>query len=267
MKSQETEKLIDMKTLTHQVPEIEKKGKKKGRVHFDLDEMSKPKIYEHPPLVQEMTQDLIEALWWTVEDMVQFKQTVFDIAGDLRTSPKVRRLLRNVMKAATEFADHSFWNKEVRQREGSFDANDVCAEESVELNEETGSNAFLEIVDWCRYHEERRGLEKWSCFHYFEARERLYFNGVEDVLKQQMKHRLYDTSDLSSADRDRRTTAIRNVALRTSKPAHILALAMGAADAAALIEIQKEESIEEMVEVTCFSRIFNFHLRKKFDKV
>jgi len=268
LKSLDLEKFADKDSVqkSRHILSLEKDSKMKRSVRFDLDRDSKPTKYEHPPLDHELTLDLIGDLWWTVDDMAQFKQSVFDMAAELRSSSKVRRLLRNVMKAATGFANHSFWNPNIRQDQDGMCFNDALNQKRIELNEETGSITFLGIVDWCRYHEERRGIEKWSCYNYFEARERLYYDGVEGVLKEQMKHRVYGVGDPNSVERDRQTAALRNVSLRSSRPAQQLAVAMGAADAAALIKIE-DECNEKQAEVTCFSKFFHFSNRKKFNRI
>ena len=81
---------------------------------------------------------------------------------------------------------------------------------SIELNENTGSPAFLGLVDWCRHHGDCRGLEKWSCYDHYTVREKLYQDSLEPVLKEQMRQRLNDKRDNSMQAKEEAEMAIRS---------------------------------------------------------
>ena len=215
-----TEEKIVQIQKTNKQERIQMNNKKERHVHFVEDVNPKnseeSKENESPVLIKELTEEDVQKMWWSLDDMFAFKQSVHDIAMESQANSSVRRCLRNAMRASLESKDHSFWNEKYRlDQEGKKLKEDMIRSEVV-LNEETGSLAFRGLVNWCKHHGERRGLEKWSCPVHYHDRERLQTNIISDVLNEQMRQRLTDNNDQSAESREKKELALRTASLQNS---------------------------------------------------
>ena len=215
-----TEQKMDQIRKTYKQERIQMKNKKARHVHFVEDVNSKnseeSKEDESPVLFTELTDEDIERMWWSLDDMFEFKQSVHNIAMQSQENSSVRRCLRNAMKASLDSTDYSFWNEKYRLNAEGRVMQEELIRNKVVLNEETGSLAFQGLVNWCKHHGESRGLEKWSCPVHFNDRERLQTNIIADVLNEQMRQRLTNDNDQSAESREKKELALRTASLQTS---------------------------------------------------
>ena len=176
----------------------EKKNKFFGiekKVHFYDNNDSHSIIEEtigYVSSLEDMTVEDTNMIWWGEDDLNSFKESVQKIAISLREDERVRKCLGAAMKASSGTRDHSLWKRKYKKQYGIDSENEW---NMGQLNEKTGSNAFLGLVDWCRNHGDRRGLEKWSCYDHYNEREKLYIDSLEAVLFEQRRQRLNDKKD------------------------------------------------------------------------